>query len=188
MLPLRSQFLRCAQVFCQEMDWWDHNLLSLKQKHQPIVTQEMKYSLLSCHKGEGGNLRFRVEWKQISAQKKANHLSCLPHVPRCLYKSCMKLWNVMDRQTITQMVCPGWRGCLGQVNLVPVSLPPLSRKNRRVFLTSISLLRGIEGPICQPDPIHWGASGPALPAEQEKGLFYCMGIGRSWPNQRFSNG
>lgn len=94
----------------------------------------------------------------------------------------------MDRQTITQMVCPGWRGCLEQVNLVPVSLPPLSRKNRRVFLTSISLLRGIEGPICQPDPIHWGASGPALPAEQEKGLFYCMGIGRSWPNQRFSNG
>lgn len=77
----------------------------------PAMMQETRDSLTSYHQVEGGNLRYRRRQKQIEEKTEGKDRRfllraagesppCLPHTPRCLYTTDMRLRNLMDRQTV----------------------------------------------------------------------------------------
>lgn len=100
--------------------------------------------------------RDRKEWKQESPPP---YLCCFPS---CLYTIDLRLWISKDKCRCcgrsTQKVVYG-----EVVDSTPQDSS--TKKERRVITTGDSLLRGMEGPVCQPDPTCtevWETPQPAL--------------------------
>ena len=111
----------------------------------------------SCCQAEGGDLRDGGGWKQVPAQGGRKLLS---QSPSCSMVSlhnrygALELFNEVEKDEENESnkeedEGPPRPGC---------SRPGIktnSKKNpRRVIVVGDSILRGVEGPICRPDPLH----------------------------------
>lgn len=59
--------LRSIREHKREIDWWNHSLTSLQERHQGNTALAVD-PLPSHHEAEGGDLGDKEEWKQAPAQ------------------------------------------------------------------------------------------------------------------------
>lgn len=110
------------------------------------TTQEMKDSLPFRYQAEGGDLWDRGNRSRFLLKSAGKSPPCLPHFPSCPYTTGMRLWNLMDGQTMKD------EGPSRLDRGLRTSQPTVLRKRNRGKLSSLPFLW--EGLICWPDPTH----------------------------------
>ncbi|XP_068521222.1 uncharacterized protein [Anas acuta] len=143
--------LRAIRECEREIDWWSNSLQGLKERYQD-ETPQMGVDPLPCHhRAEGGDLGVEGEWRQVPARH-GRRCPPLPAPP-----SRVPLQNRFEALEIERPATEE------EVESVPRRMPRARRstprlrtastkKERRVIVVGDSVLRGTEGPICQPDP------------------------------------
>lgn len=96
-------------------------------------------------------LKFKVltsffSWPIVGTESPPN----MPHLHRCPYTTGMRPWNLGKWE---------WRffwdgGAAYSRAAYPYTMTSSIKQKRRVAVTGNSLLRGMEGPVCWPDPTH----------------------------------
>ncbi|XP_074667595.1 uncharacterized protein LOC141917867 [Strix aluco] len=149
--------LRSIRECEREIDWWSNTLAPLKQQEQMEAPNEVGNPSSSCYQAEGGDLRDGGGWKQVPAQGGRKILSRPPS------PSMVSLHN---RFGALELLSEEEKEEESETNKEEDPGPPRpghsrpgiktsSKKNpRRVNVVGDSILRGIEGPICRPDPLH----------------------------------
>ncbi|RMC20193.1 hypothetical protein DUI87_01039 [Hirundo rustica rustica] len=138
--------LRSIRESEMEIDWWSSALPSLREASD-CESEDLH---ASCSQVIEGHLINEEEWKWVPAQGDNNKNSSpsLSQVPLQNRYEVLDLEGQLDDLE---------ENCLPVSPPIMIHLkdasPPLTSR-RRVIVVGDSLLRGSEGPICQPDPSH----------------------------------
>ncbi|XP_054044411.1 uncharacterized protein LOC128904316 isoform X1 [Rissa tridactyla] len=149
-LKAEVERLRSIRECERESDWWTH---SLREREQVEAPHKSGDPLPSRHQAVGGDCREEGEWKQVPARGSRRIPSW------ALTPSQLPLQNrygvLQEELAVGEEDDTPRSGTSERPSRHGPSITTGSkRKSRRVTVVGDSLLRGAEGPICHPDPLH----------------------------------
>ncbi|XP_066848127.1 uncharacterized protein [Anser cygnoides] len=150
--------LRSIRESERETDWWRCALPSLRQTQVPAAGQvppaTQKTKVPSSHQAVKGDLGHRGEWRQVPVRggRRAPSLHTSPsHLPLC------NRYEALEHHSQNNEVdeSPSQLERVSKARqLTPCIATSSVKKDRRVIVMGVSLLKGTEGPMCRPDPTH----------------------------------
>lgn len=160
-MELREEVSRLRSIReCErEIDSWSRILHPMTETQQADKTPATESSISSLTSTEGGNLEDRGQWQEVPARRNRR---CTRDCPMTTPSSQVPLLNrysalqrnLDDDEHNISPISPTLEPSARSSQTSPCIKTSVVKKKRRVLVIGDSLLKGTEGPICRPDPVH----------------------------------